>query len=406
MTRNIAILSVSAAIAIGLAVAGINRLLRHRQEAVSAEPRQKAVPAQVMPATEELDQRFASQVHPFLEHYCFGCHGSKKPKGDFDLTRYSTVSAITADARQWDLLLERLEAQEMPPADAEKKPMAEERAAVVKWIRDFQSHEAQTNSGDPGVVLARRLSNAEFDYTIRDLTGVDIRPTKEFPVDPANEAGFDNSSESLAMSAALLKKYLAAARLVAEHVVFKPEGFVFAPHPVVTDTDRDKYCVTRIIDFYERHQVNYVDYFLAAWRFKHRDALGKRDVSLANFAVDAGLSGKYLSLIYSILEDGHPTVGPIAQIQSQWGEFPADGQREADAKLPAQKLHDLVLLMRRELTPKVDKLQVKGISQGSQPFVLWRNDQIAALHMRCKGEAKGDLAEACQLFCRVFPDAF
>ena len=55
------------------------------------------------------------------------------------------------------------------------------------------------------------------------------------------------------MSPALLKKYLAAARLVADHVVLKPEGFVFAPHPVVTDTDRDKYCVQRIIDFYERH---------------------------------------------------------------------------------------------------------------------------------------------------------
>ena len=59
-------------------------------------------------------------------------------------------------------------------------------------------------------MLARRLSNAEFDYTIGDLTGVDIRPTREFPVDPANEAGFDNSGESLAMSPALLKKYLAA----------------------------------------------------------------------------------------------------------------------------------------------------------------------------------------------------
>ena len=33
------------------------------------------------------------------------------------------------------------------------------------------------------------------------------------------------------MSPALLKKYLAAARLVADHVVLKPEGFVFAPHP-------------------------------------------------------------------------------------------------------------------------------------------------------------------------------
>ncbi len=92
--------------------------------------------------------------------------------------------------------------------------------------RTCTSSRPTRNAGDPGPVLARRLSNAEFDYTIRDLTGVDIRPTREFPVDPANEAGFDNSGESLAMSPALLKKYLAAARLVADHVVLKPEGFV------------------------------------------------------------------------------------------------------------------------------------------------------------------------------------
>jgi len=51
------------------------------------------------------------------------------------------------------------------------------------------------------------VSNAEYDATVRDLTGVDIRPTRTLPVDPANEAGFDNSGESLAMSPALLKKY-------------------------------------------------------------------------------------------------------------------------------------------------------------------------------------------------------
>src|SRR6516225_9679027 len=131
MPRNIAIMIVLTAVAIGLTIFGINRILRQRQEAVSPEPRQKLVPAQVTPAaTEQLDQRFASQVHPFLEHYCVGCHGSKKPKGDFDLTRYVSVSAIANDARQWELVLERLGAQEMPPADAEKKPTAEERAAV------------------------------------------------------------------------------------------------------------------------------------------------------------------------------------------------------------------------------------------------------------------------------------
>ena len=121
----------------------------------------------------------------------------------------------------------------MPPDDAPRQPAADERAAVVGWIRDLRDREAQRDAGDPGVVLARRLSNAEFDYTIRDLTGVDIRPTREFPVDPADEAGFDNSGESLAMSPALLKKYLAAARLVADHAVLTPDGIDFAPHPAV-----------------------------------------------------------------------------------------------------------------------------------------------------------------------------
>src|SRR6185295_12191557 len=101
-----------------------------------------------------------------------------------------------------------------------------------------------------GPVLARRLSNAEYDYTIRDLTGVDIRPTREFPVDPANQAGFDNSGESLSMSPALLKKYLQAAKDVSDHLLLKPDGTIgFAPHPVIADTDRDKYCVLRIVDF-------------------------------------------------------------------------------------------------------------------------------------------------------------
>ena len=52
-------------------------------------------------------------------------------------------------------------------------------------------------------MLARRLSNAEYNYTIRDLTGVDIKPTREFSVDPANTAGFDNSGRTLMMSPAL-----------------------------------------------------------------------------------------------------------------------------------------------------------------------------------------------------------
>src|SRR5262249_7409951 len=44
--------------------------------------------------------------------------------------------------------------------------------------------------------------------------------------------------------------------------------------------------------------------------------------------------------------------------------------------------------------------------QGTQPFVLWRNDQLALQHRRYMGDARGEAADAAQQFCRVFPDAF
>ena len=162
----------------------------------------------------------------------------------------------------------------------------------------MHEREARRNAGDPGPVLARRLSNAEFDYTIRDLTGVDIRPTREFPVDPANEAGFDNSGESLTMSPALLKKYLAAARLVADHLVLKPDGFVFAPHPVVTDTDRDKYCVQRIIDFYERHRGRLRRLLPGGLAVPAPRSPRQAAGDSADFADEAGLSAKYLDTVW------------------------------------------------------------------------------------------------------------
>ena len=232
-----------------------------------------------------------------------GCHGQEKAEAKLDLAAFSSLGEVAAGHQTWQTVLERLEAGEMPPEEAKKQPTADERQAVVAGFATLRQHEAERNAGDPGVVLARRLSNAEYDYTIRDLTGVDIRPTREFPVDPANEAGFDNSGESLAMSPALLQKYLAAARQVADHLVLKPQGFAFAPHPVVTDTDRDKYCVKRIVEFYQRQPTDLADYFLAAWRFKHRAALGQPDATLADAAAERKVSPKYLATVWSALTE-------------------------------------------------------------------------------------------------------
>jgi mono/diheme cytochrome c family protein len=204
------------------------------------------------PTPAQLQRQFDGAIRPFLQHHCLGCHGKDKPKGQLDLGGLTDMPSVLRGIARLVPVAERLASREMPPAKAERQPSDQARAEVLAWIRAVRAHEARRNAGDPGTVLARRLSNAEYDYTVRDLTGVDLRPTREFPVDPANEAGFDNSGESLAMSPALLKKYLDAARGVADHLVLAPNGFRFAPHPVVTDTDRDRHAVERIVQFYER----------------------------------------------------------------------------------------------------------------------------------------------------------
>ena len=113
---------------------------------------------------------------------------------------------------------------------------------------------------------------------------MDLKPTKEFPVDPANQSGFDNTGESLTMSPALFNKYLSATREVADHMALTPDGFIFAPGPVLAETDRDQFAIRRIVDFYRSQPTDYADYFEAAWRYKHRVALGTPAATLATAA--------------------------------------------------------------------------------------------------------------------------
>ena len=153
------------------------------------------------------------------------------------------MEAVVDDFARWRLMSERLSAGQMPPATMPQPPPAAPRASRRLDSGGGACNEARKHAGDPGRVLARRLSNAEYNNTIRDLTGVDMQPAREFPVDPANTEGFDNSGESLTMSPALFNKYLQAARQVSEHMVLKPDGIDFAPHPMLAETDRDRYSI-------------------------------------------------------------------------------------------------------------------------------------------------------------------
>jgi hypothetical protein len=322
-------------------------------------------------ASADLDRRFTQTVRPFLSTYCVGCHSGSSPAAQFDLRAYPNLAAVARDYPHWNLVLEKLSAKEMPPKQV-KQPPDEARQGVIHWVQAVRANEARKNAGDPGVVLARRLSNAEYNYTIRDLTGVDMRPTREFPVDPANTAGFDNSGESLAMSPALLNKYLLAAREVGDHMVLTPDGFLFAPHPMLVETDREKFAIKRIIDFYERQPTDYADYFQAAWRFKYRNVLGKANTTLAGIASATKLSPKYLPVIWQLLEETPDAVGPIAKLQAMWQALPVTGGKPDALRAQCVEMRDFVVRIRQHTAMQFAAPVVKGLPPGSQPLLNWK----------------------------------
>ncbi len=238
---------------------------------------------------------FTDKVLPFLKTYCVECHNQKTKQGELDLTRYTTAAKAIEDFKQWEHVVTFLRKEEMPPAKA-KQPTAELRTEMLKLVQGMLVEEARKYAGDPGVVVPRRLTNSEFDHTIHDITGMDIRPTASFPLDPSSGEGFNNTGEALIMSPSLFKKYYGAAQQVADHALLTSTGIQFAPHAVTTFADRQKYYEQRILKFYDGHKVDYETYLTALWHYQYRTA-NEKAIPVEAWARNKNLSSKYLRLL-------------------------------------------------------------------------------------------------------------
>jgi hypothetical protein len=325
----------------------------------------------------DLDRQFAQTVRPFVSAYCSACHSGVTPAGGFDLLQFTDTASVVRDYPHWAIVLEKLTAKAMPPAGMPQPP-DDARQKIIGWIAAMRRAEALKHAGDPGPVLARRLSNAEYDNTIRDLTGVDLRPAREFPVDPANQAGFDNSGESLTMSPALMAKYLEAARQTADHMVLKPDGFTFAPWPMLVETDREKYSIERIVDFYARQPTRFADYFYAAWRFRYRAAFGRPQATLASIAVETKVSPNYLAMVWQALRTKEE-VGPLGTLQAMWRELPGPKPDQPDlVRDGCARMDAFVSKIRRHTERLFTPPSLPGMNANFQPFVVWRDREIAA----------------------------
>jgi hypothetical protein len=249
--------------------------------------------------------------------YCLECHSTKRKKGHLDLERFTALDHVRKDLKTWQNVVEHLEAGEMPPK-GKPQPTAAERQRLISWIGGFLDAEARARSGDPGHVPLRRLSNAEYDCTIRDLTGVDLRPTRDFPADGAGGEGFTNAAEALSdFTPPLLAKYLSAAKEIADHAVLLPGGFRFAPGKTRRDwTDES---LARLRKFYGENtsdgRLPLFPYLQATTR--HREVLLSGKLTLAEVAAKEKVNQKYLRILWQTLTEKHSS-HPLDQIRARW----------------------------------------------------------------------------------------
>jgi hypothetical protein len=376
--------------------------------------------AQSLP--DDVASEFAEKIVPFLRSQCESCHSGAEPEARFSVTEYYDLDRVEELLNQWQFLVTRVTIGDMPPADQGDRPSVVEIEHLNAWTENFRKDLAKKRQGDPGCVAMRRLNHAEYNNVIHDLTGQDIQPTISFPIDSTNEAGFDNSSESLTTTPALVTKYLDAARFVAEHLLLVPEGIRFAPFPVVTETDRDRYCVQRIVDFYRRQPTDIYSYLLGCWE------LAKFGGPLEDVASNRGISLKYLTTIHAIVNDEAPSFGPIAEIVDRWNSTVIICEFPAEAEVACRALEKFIVDYRAKLSPEVPSLQrTSGLNEGSQTLILWRNREMASLRQSCRTDIfdqedldsallerdrsqlashRDSIIASYSRFCEVFPDAF
>ncbi|MDB5390599.1 MAG: cytochrome, partial [Planctomycetaceae bacterium] len=273
-----------------------------------------------------LEKSYLPEIRALVVRYCHECHSGDRAEAEIDLSTFATFAEVRKHPKAWQKVGEMLESGQMPPKDA-KQPTAAERTQLQEWVRGFLTTEAKARAGDPGRVVLRRLGNAEYTHTLRDLTGISsLEPAREFPVDGAAGEGFTNTGNALVMSPSLMTKYFDAAKDVADHAVLLPDGIRFSP--LSTRRDWTNETLTRIREFYRQFtdprggdKVNLqgivfetneggrlpVEKYLAA-TLSEREALANGTKKIDAVAREYGLSPKYLGLLWQGLTDSKPSL--------------------------------------------------------------------------------------------------
>ncbi len=164
--------------------------------------------------------RIPEAPRAILENYCVDCHDENSPKADINLDVSSVKWSDRQNIKLWEKVLYNSEHGIMPPAKKDQ-PTREERKILAQWIDSELTKHIKIGGTSP-----RRLNQAEYLKTIRELVYMrDYQLPPGFPGDSETH-GFDNIGEGLVMSPTHLASYLKVASEIADLLYPQPRKSV------------------------------------------------------------------------------------------------------------------------------------------------------------------------------------
>ena len=155
-------------------------------------------------------------VDTIVSRYCLDCHDQKSMKGELNLETLSG-QPISQHPDQWERVVRRLQARQMPPAKRTNRPTEQEYRATIATLVERLDAVARQSPRPGRTETVRRLNRAEYQNAIRDLLALEIDAASLLPADSASH-GFDNVTVGT-LSATLLDRYLSAAQKISRLAV-------------------------------------------------------------------------------------------------------------------------------------------------------------------------------------------
>ena len=162
-------------------------------------------------------------IGSFMKTHCYRCHGTETQEANLSLYDMARVIGNSADAVNWQDILDKLNAGEMPPED-EPQPSKVELAKVIGDLTESLRSAQKMLRDSGGEITLRRLNRREYEATIKELLGIRIL-AERLPTDPAGR--FDTIGQNQSLSSIDLENFFEQSRQVvrtAMHWAVQPRG--------------------------------------------------------------------------------------------------------------------------------------------------------------------------------------